>query len=337
MGGLKTIAPIRRQVSRQSERMREVLRRERERRMSRRVARRQALAARPSLWVETRRRIRLACIVVCTLAVFGLWLCCWPLSPLAPSAMRPIRRRLIQLWGAACLWIINMRLEVYGRAPKPPCFLVANHLSYVDIWVLSQQTGAVFVAKADMETWPLFGWFMKQCHQIFIRRESLRDSQRVIGLLNEVLDERDALVVFAEGRCSPGREVLSFRPSLYQVAAERRFPVHYAALTYETPEGEPAPADSISWWRWEPFGEHMKRLLRLSGSRARLYYGAAPVVSSDRKELARRTQAGCEELFTPLEQGILEELPTPDDAPVNLYPEKKLQRQEAEAREAAVD
>lgn len=280
-----------------------------------------------SVWIEARRRARLTGIVLCTLAVFGIWVCFWPVSLISPKSMRPIRRRLIMLWGAGCLWIINMKLEVYGRAPKPPFFLVANHLSYVDIWVLSQQTGAVFVAKADMETWPLFGWFMKKCHQIFIRRESLRDSQRVIGLLNEVMDAEDALVVFAEGRCSPGREVLSFRPSLYQAAAERALPVHYAAITYDTPEGEPAPADSISWWRWEPFSEHMKRLLRLSESRARLYYGPAPVTSGDRKELARLTYEGCVELFIPLEQGVLEELPTPDDAPVNLYPEKKRAKQ----------
>jgi 1-acyl-sn-glycerol-3-phosphate acyltransferase len=317
-------------VSRQRERVRAAWRKRRLAKAHRIVARRRILVEHPSLYVLARQRVRLVGIVLCTLAVFCAWTLFWPLSLISQKPMRPIRRQLIKLWGKGCLRIINMKLEVYGRPPEPPSFLVANHISYVDIWVIGALTGAVFVAKADMETWPIFGWFMKKCHQIFIKRESLRDAQRVIGLLNEVLDKEDALVVFAEGRCSPGARVLSFRPSLFQVAAERKFPVHYAAISYTTPDGEPAPSDSISWWRWEPFNEHMVRLLRLSSSGATVYFGQGPVVSDCRKELARKTEAGCIELFEPLVQGVLEELPTPDDAPANLYPEKKRQQQAKE-------
>ncbi len=321
MPGLKEAPRLRRAVSHQRERVLSAMHRRREYRARKRVARRQALVEHPSLWVEMRRHLRLAGIVLSTLLVFGMWVCCWPVSMVAPGQMRPIRRQLIKLWSRMCLAIIGMKLSTYGRAPKPPCFLVANHISHVDIWVMGALTGAVFVAKADMKTWPLMGWFMSCSHQIFIKRESLRDATRVIGLLNEVLDEQDALVVFAEGRCSPGAEVLSFRPSLLQVAAERNFPVHYAAITYATAEGEPAASDSISWWRWEPLADQMKRMLRLSGSTAKVYFCQHPVQSMDRKELARRAEAGCRELFEPISQGVLEELPPPPDIPAHLFPE----------------
>ncbi len=321
MPALKEAPRLGRAVAHQRDRVRSVMRKRREARVHRRVARRRALVEHPSLWVETRRFLRLGGIVLSTIAVFCMWVCFWPVSLLAPKLMRPIRRQLIKLWCRTCLAIIGMKLRVYGRTPKPPCFLVANHISYVDIWVMGALTGAVFVAKADMQTWPLMGWFMACSHQIFIKRESLRDATRVIGLLNQVLDEQDALVVFAEGRCSPGAEVLSFRPSLLQVAAERHFPVHYAALTYATPEGEPAPSDSISWWRWEPLADQMKRMLRLSGSTATVYFGQSPVLSTDRKELARKTEEGCRELFQPIGQGVLEELPPPPDIPAHLFPE----------------
>jgi len=274
-------------------------------------------------WVSLRRRLRLFGIVCSTFFVFGLWVCCWPLALASPKAMRPIRRRLLSLWGWACLKLINMKVRIYGRPPAAPAFLVLNHLSYVDIWVMSQRMGPVFVAKADMRTWPIFGWFMSKCHQIFIKRESLRDSQRVLGLLNEVFDEEDSLVIFAEGRCSEGKEVLAFRPSLFQAAAERGIPVHFAALSFATPDHEMAPADSIAWWRWEPLADHFNRLLSLSSSTATVYYGACPVTSHDRKELARRTHAGCVELFTPIRQGVLEELPPPAEIPLHLFPEFK--------------
>lgn len=306
----------------QRARVSEALQRQRARREERQVARRRQLAEHPTWTIRLRQFRRGTALAFWTLFTFGLWMCCWPVQLVAPQRMRPIRRSLIKFWGAMCLWTLNMKLKVYGRPPKVPFFLVLNHLSYVDIFVLAQQTGAVFVAKADMDTWPIFGWMMRNAHQIFIDRSNFRDSQRVLRLLGDVLDHEDALVVFAEGRCSPGAEVLPFRPSLFQIAAERHYPVHYASISFDTPEGEPAASDSIAWWRWEPLMDHMLRLFSLSRCTATVYYSRTPVVAGCRKELARRTHAGCVELFKPLRQGVLPELPAPPDAPP-VYREKR--------------
>jgi len=301
-------------------RVAETLRHRRARREAKQVERRRELAEHPTLTIRLRQWRRASSLVFWTLFAYGLFICCWPLALVAPKQMRPIRRSLMKFWGTMSLWSLNMKLKVYGRAPEAPCFLVVNHISYVDILVMAQQCGPVFVAKAEMDTWPLWGWMMRKSHQIFIERGNFRDSQRVLNLLSEVLDEKDALVIFAEGRCSPGAEVLPFRPSLFEIAAERQYPVHYASLSFEVPEGEPAASDSISWWRWEPLRDAMMRLFSLSSSTTTIYYSREPVIASTRKELAQRTHAGCVELFKPISQGVLPELPAPPNLP-RLYRE----------------
>jgi 1-acyl-sn-glycerol-3-phosphate acyltransferase len=207
---------------------------------------------------------------------------------------------------------------VEGAPPKAPFFLVANHLGYIDVIVLSRVLGCTFIAKGDMESWPVFGWMMRNAQQLFIRREDFRDSSRAIGAIQETIRAGDGIVVFAEARCTSGADVAQFKPALLQAPVNLGLPVHYAALYYETPPGEPTASDTIVWWRWEPLQQQMGRMLRLSRGTARIRFGDAPVSGKDRKEVARAAYAGVCALFKPIEQGVLKELPAPDDLPKHL-------------------
>jgi len=321
MARLKERIGARPRITIRREQIAEAWRRQKEKRETRRAEVRRRLNERPSLRVKWRQARRTFGLVAITLFVYALWMCCWPVKLIAPQRMRPLRRSIEKLWGRLCLWNFNMKVKTYGRPPNAPYFLVLNHVGFIDTILMSQQTGAVFVAKEEIDSWPIFGWMMRHAHQIFIERDRFRDTKRVLHLMNEALDEQDGIVVFAEGRCSPGTEVLPFRPSLFQMAAERFFPVHYGAISYETPDGDAAPSDAIAWWRWEPLADQLKRMLALSGSTAIVYYSSTPVIGDCRKQLAREAHAGCVELFAPLEQGILPELPLPDNAP-KIYRER---------------
>lgn len=266
-----------------------------------------------------RYRLRLAFLLAWTLLAYGLWIASWPLGWATGREIRPIRRACLKLWGAGSLKIVGAKLVVRGKAPAPPFFLVSNHLSYVDIMVLAQQTGTSFVARADMADWPVMGWMMKKCHMLFIKREDLRDTRRVIGMIESIYAKGDAFTVFAEGRCGRGKRVHDFRPSLFQAPAQNGFPVHCAALSYETPPGEPAAGDSVVWWRWEPVGDHLRRMLSLPGYTATISYADEPILSGDRKVLAREAHAAITSLYSPVKLGILEEECPPEGLPKYLY------------------
>lgn len=247
--------------------------------------------------------------------VWILWMATLPLRAITRWHGRPIRRALLRLWGHFILWIMNAKVEVTGTPPKPPYFLVANHLSYVDTFVLCHQLGPVFIAMAEMSSWPLFGRMMRTSQQLFIDRNASRDVSRALASIHQVLDENDGIIVFAEARCSRGITVLPFKPALIEAAAVRHFPVHYATLSYRTPPGTPAAGDAVVWWRWESFGAHANRLLRLPGFTATIHYGDAPVPATNRKVMARQLHEGVLACFTPIQQGVLPELPAPPDVP----------------------
>ncbi|MBK7704183.1 MAG: 1-acyl-sn-glycerol-3-phosphate acyltransferase [Acidobacteria bacterium] len=62
--------------------------------------------------------------------------------------------------------------------PKPPFFLVCNHLSYVDIPTLRCVVEGVFVAKREIRDWPVAGRIISDFGQIFIDRTNRRDIPR---------------------------------------------------------------------------------------------------------------------------------------------------------------
>lgn len=256
-----------------------------------------------------------ALIGLALVAVWCVWMACQPWGRLRGTQLRPLRRFLLRLWGRWTLWVLNCRLEVSGTPPKPPYFLVANHLGYADILILTALLGPVFIAMAEMSTWPFLGKMMGSAQQLFIDRNGSKDVARVLASIHEVLDQDDGIIVFAEARCSRGLTVLPFRPALIEAAAARRFPVHYATLSYRTPPGSPAPSDAISWWRWEGAGSHLNRFLRLPGFTATIHFGEEPVPASNRKVMARALHEAVLARFVPLQQGFLPELPAPPDVP----------------------
>ncbi|MFN3288165.1 MAG: 1-acyl-sn-glycerol-3-phosphate acyltransferase, partial [Sphingomonadaceae bacterium] len=72
----------------------------------------------------------------------------------------PDRRRMAlkQRWSADILKALNIRLEADLAALPPASLVVANHISWLDIFVINAAFPAAFVSKAEVLQWPLIGW-----------------------------------------------------------------------------------------------------------------------------------------------------------------------------------
>jgi 1-acyl-sn-glycerol-3-phosphate acyltransferase len=182
--------------------------------------------------------------------------------------------------------IVGLSIAVEGTPPRPPFFLVSNHLGYVDVITLMAHAPGVFVAKAEVARWPLLGWMARQADTIFVDRAAARDVLRVNAVILGVLDGGRGVLVFPEGTSSSGEAVLPFRSSLLEPAAKIGHPVVYATLGYGVPRGSPPAARSVCWWGDMTFFNHFYGLLRLPRISARLVFGSAPVRATDRRELA---------------------------------------------------
>ncbi|MFQ5527692.1 MAG: lysophospholipid acyltransferase family protein [Thermoanaerobaculia bacterium] len=204
-------------------------------------------------------------------------------------------------WARAVLRILKVEVEVVGRPPEPPFLLVSNHLSYLDIVVLSSLADTVFVAKSEVESWPVLGFIVRNMDTIFVDRNLRRDIPRVVAQIEDAFEAGEGVVIFPEGTSTPGEAVAPFRPSLLEPAARGSLPVRTAALGYDTPDGQPTARETVCWWGEMTFRPHFLRLLALPSLSARVAFGGEVVRDSDRKRLAERLEAGVRSLFVPVE------------------------------------
>jgi 1-acyl-sn-glycerol-3-phosphate acyltransferase len=154
--------------------------------------------------------------------------------------------RKIQKWSARLLKILNIELIVQGaNLPQQTPYLIAsNHISWLDIHVINALQPIRFVAKAEVQGWPVFGWMAKQLGTVFIRRDNVRHARQVIAQMAEVL-KTEPICIFPEGTSTAGATVLPFKPNLFESAilAQRSvFPLAIQYLSKKTGERSESPA-----------------------------------------------------------------------------------------------
>lgn len=83
--------------------------------------------------------------------------------------------------------IIGVRLHIDGSvARERGVLLISNHVSWLDITVLSAVAPVSFVAKQEVASWPFVSWLAKLQRSVFIDRNRRTE---VTGKANEILVE----------------------------------------------------------------------------------------------------------------------------------------------------
>ena len=116
--------------------------------------------------------------------------------------------------------MIGLRVRAHGTAStSAPVLFVANHTSYLDIPVLASLIPASFVAKSDVERWPLIGYLSRLQNTVFIERKST-DITAQRAHLRRRLDMGHSLILFPEGTSSDGLTALPFKSSLFSIVGD---------------------------------------------------------------------------------------------------------------------
>lgn len=210
------------------------------------------------------------------------------------------RKKLCIIWARGLARIIGMRVVVQGTPPPAPFYLVSNHLSHLDAYLIMSILGCLFVVKGEAAYWPVFGYIARRVNLIFIDRQKRTDTVRVNELIEKTLNQGDSITVFAESTTSRGLEIRPFKSALLEAAVDLNFPVHYATIHYEANPGSPPASEWVCWWRMESFGKHTIRMMGYSGFTATVTFGAEPVRANDRKELAQKLWEAAMTQFKPV-------------------------------------
>ncbi len=245
---------------------------------------------------KVRAAVRFVLFVIVTLVLYGGW---WITSFFIPNKQY-WRQVGFGYWTRSFVYLSRMKIEVIGSPPKPPFFLVSNHVSYVDIAAIRAVVVGVFVAKGEIQNWFLAGRLVRDMGNIFIDRANRRDIPRAGAEILRRLDSGEGVIVFPEGTSTKGEEVLPFNSSFFEFAANADIPVSYVAVGYRTPEDEMPASEAVCWWDDTSFLAHMFRLFTIHEYTAVLNFGAEPVLSPDRKKLANELHERISESFVPV-------------------------------------
>ncbi|MDJ0949624.1 MAG: lysophospholipid acyltransferase family protein [Alphaproteobacteria bacterium] len=184
---------------------------------------------------------------------------------LISNALRhPVRERFARAYHAACCRIFDIHVEQRGemRQERPTLF-AANHCSYLDIIVLGGIVKGSFVAKKEIEAWPVFGFMAGLQRSIFIdRRPRYAAGQR--DTLSERLLDHENVILFAEGTSSDGMRTKPFKSALFSVAElevdGRPLVIQPVSITYTRLDGI-------------PLGRHLRPLIAWYGDMELLPHG----------------------------------------------------------------
>jgi 1-acyl-sn-glycerol-3-phosphate acyltransferase len=188
----------------------------------------------------------------------------------------------------ACRMILaslGIRATIEGK-PATSGLVVSNHLSYLDILILSSAMPCFFVAKMEIASWPYFGRTAKMGGTIFLDRSSMASAQRVADIMTERFRTGIPVLLFPEGTSTDGAEVLRFHSRLIDPATSTATPITTAALRYVIADG--TPERELCWFGDALFFPHMVRALAVRGFSAHVRFGEARVYA-DRRTAADQT------------------------------------------------
>ena len=212
------------------------------------------------------------------------------------------RQARIGRWSAQLLRLFRVRLEVIAADAAdaaspvgidPPAHsqrsvVVANHVSWLDIFVINAMHPCRFVAKSDIRDWPVLGTLCVKSDTIFISRGSTRDVRKTFKNLVASIGAGDRIAFFPEGTTAAQGTLLPFHANLFEAAIDAAVPVQPLALRYFDPTGTlHAGVDYIGD---TTFWESMLIILRGPAVHAQiLVLPMVAVHGSDRRSVARLT------------------------------------------------
>lgn len=195
----------------------------------------------------------------------------------------------------ATLAVLGLRLRVTGELMRARGAVVANHVSWLDIFVLNARKRIYFVAKAEVAGWPGINWLARATGTLFIRRDR-REAGAQVEVFRRRLEAGHKLLFFPEGTSTDGRRVLDFKTTLFAAffapGLRERMWIQPVAVVYTAPDGQ--DPRFFGWWGDMDLGPSLVQVMaQARQGRVELVYQPALRVAdfADRKALAAAAEA----------------------------------------------
>jgi len=174
-------------------------------------------------------RFLLRALLVVPLIAFGLFC----VGVVYPFLAWPKRAALNRAWSRVLMPACGVRVRVSGEPVRQgPVLWVANHVSWIDIFVVNSVRAAAFVAKAEIRHWPVVGWLALGAGTLFIDRTQRHAVHETGNSIQRCFDAGVAVGLFPEGTTSDGTATRPFHASLFEPARSAGVDIQPIALRF---------------------------------------------------------------------------------------------------------
>ncbi len=226
------------------------------------------------------------------LVLVALWtVVALPLQAVLLAFPGRAKARFARIYHRTLCRLIGLRVQVVGEVCQDrPVLYVANHSSWLDILALGGVLEACFVAKTEVDSYPLVNIIARLGRTVFVSRNR-GTTGREADAMKTLMQRGDSLILFPEGTSNDGTRVLPFRSAFLGVAKEAR-QVQPISVVYDRLGGLPALRRDravFAWFGDMELGSHSWQLLRREGARVTvlLHQPFPPEALPDRKVLTR--------------------------------------------------
>lgn len=208
----------------------------------------------------------------------------------------------------AVAWILGAKVNPIGLenfTREKSALLAGNHLSYLDVIMISSTVTTSFVTSVEIKETPGLGQLCMMAGCLFVERRNRSGLQKEIGELQEGLQHDMTVTIFPEATSTNGEQVLRFRRPLFLAAVLAQKPVIPICLNYRTIGSDLVSAnnrDSVFWYGDMDFMPHLWKLCGIGRLSADLHFlpPIRPEPSTEARELAAQCQLAVESVFLPV-------------------------------------
>lgn len=193
-------------------------------------------------------------------------------------------------WLGLAARVLGVKIKTYGTPLKEKTLFVANHISWLDIFVIGSRVPAHFLSKHEIKTVPLLGWLATRAGTLYIHRGKKESASEAMIEITTALNKKHNSLVFAEGATTDGH-TKRFHGRMLQSAIDAHATIQPIAIFYpkinpETGKTEINPA--TLFFGEITAGESINLILREASITVEVHF-LKPIEAKDktRNELAQ--------------------------------------------------
>lgn len=205
------------------------------------------------------------------LAICSYFLCTLPFYVFLkryPYGMKKILGHIVGIYSKILIWILGIKTShnFKNLDRSKNYFIVSNHLSYIDILVISSIIPTSFVTSVEMKNTPFLGQIIQLAGCLFVERRNKSNIKSEISDIENALLNGLNVTVFPEATSTNGERVINFKRSLFLCAMNTKVEILPLTINYKQIDSQPINTqnrDKVCWYGNMEFAPHLWSLCQL--------------------------------------------------------------------------